>query len=1392
MRVLFAACRIFLVPALFLTFILCDSAIAQAVPQQDTPQAAVTYRRPLITEVIDESHLTRLTGNTHPLARPEYDLGAAPATLPMQRMLLVLKRSPEQEAALARLLDDQQDKNSPNYHKWLSPEEFGKQFGPSDEDMQTIALWLQSHGFEVGTTKGRSVLEFSGSASQVQEAFHTTIHKYIANGEQHWANAEDPSIPAALAPAVAGIDSLNDFSRKAMSTFLGTYSEETKQLTSTEPNYTFACGGGRTCYGVVPYDFAAIYDVLPLWNAGINGAGQTIAIVGRTNIHQSDPTTFWSLFGLTVPPNKLTVTLNGPDPGIVEDEGEADLDIEWSGAVAPQALINFVTSQSTSTTDGVDLSALYIVENNLASVISESYGECELGLGTAGNQFYSTVWSQAAAQGISVFVSSGDNGSAGCDYPGGPAQYGLNVNGIASTPFNAAVGGTDFNQYKKQSTYWNSTNAAGTYQSAKGYIPETTWNDSCTNALAVTLGFGSNAEQACNNPQMLQQGGVISVAGSGGPSNCVVNTQAVLGSCTKGYAKPSWQTGSGTQTDHLRDLPDISLFASNGFMGSFYVVCTGGTCGLNNFAGYGGTSVSSPAFAGIMALVNQKMAAPQGVPGFALYKLASKQPNAFHDIPSGSTIAVPCITGTPNCRTNVTTDYYGISTGYSTGTGYDLATGLGSVDVANLVNNWNKAAFTATTSTLTLGDGTNAVNVTHGTAVPVDIAISPTAAGGNAALLVDVGPGTTTGKAIDVFPVSAGSVSGTTSVLPAGSYNVIAHYGGDGTYGGSYSNSVSVTVSPENSSVILGGVILNGTTTPVTTFPFDSQYFVRADVGNSTGSLCSPPPFGEVACPTGGVVFTEDGQQTNFNTFSLNSEGFTETWLGALGGLTGGTHVLAAQYSGDNNYNPSSGSVVLTVTKAATETVQVNAQGSITQPITLSTAVEDPHAYSSLTTTPTGTVTFYSNGNAIPGTPTYSMGSNGVFLYTTASLSTSFPTPGTYTLSASYSGDQNYQPSTSSAHPVTLKYPRPTISAGPYSQTILPGTAVTVTALVDTTNTLQVPTGTVSLTNSNIILPGPTACTQTTDSNGNYACQATFTFTPPPPSVSTNDFFSIQYSGDANYPASQSGSYSINISDFWISPDTTQVAVAQGSSQSANISVFPLNGFSGSVGFSCSGLPAEATCSFNPGTVTGGSGSTQLTITTAPIGQERLMRRARSERPKMRWTAAMITPLVGLCLIGIPAVRRRRVAALLMIAALITMLPSCGGGGSSTPPPQNNPVPSIASLAPNQQVAGSQSQRLSITGSNFVRGSTVTYNGMAHAPSFFSPSQLGIILSQGDMASPGSNAVIVTNPAPGGGASNSATFNVVSAGTPVGTFAVTVTAASGSESHSTTVTLIVQ
>jgi subtilase family serine protease len=1361
---------------------------------QDTMQAGL--QRPLITQALDERALTTLRGNTHPMARPEFDLGTAPASLPMERMLLVLKRSPEQELALRKLLDDQQDKNSPNYHKWMTPQQYGAQFGPTDADMQAITSWLQSHGFQVGASKGRSVLEFSGSASQVQEAFHTAIHKYVVNGEQHWANASDPSIPVALAPAVAGISSLHSFEKKAMNEYVGQYSSKTKQLTKPQPNYTFSCGNGSECYGLAPYDFAAIYDVLPLWSAGTNGAGQTVAIVGRTDINPNDANTFWSLFGLSVPANKLVITVNGPDPGFTGDEGEANIDVQWSGAVAPQATVQYVTSASTATTDGVDLSALYIVDNNLAPVMSESYGQCELGLGTAGNQFYNALWAQAAAQGISVFVSSGDNGAAGCDDPSGPASFGLAVNGLASTPYNAAIGGTDFNQYNKWSTYWTTTNTSGTEQSAKGYIPETTWDDSCTNPLAITLGFGSTAEAACNNSQMISAGGVNSTGGSGGTSNCVTNTQGQVGSCTAGYVKPSWQSATGVPNDHLRDLPDVSLFASNGFLGSFYVICqqdqTGGVCDLNNFLGYGGTSVASPAFAGIMALVNQKTGSPQGVPGFALYKLVSKQANAFHDVPSGSTIAMPCWTGSPNCTTKTAGNTFGILSGYGTTTGYDLATGLGSVDAANLVNNWSKATFTTTTTTLQLNNG-SAVSAVHGAAVPVSISLSPTAASGNAALLVSTGIGTTTGQAIDTFSLTSGTASGTTKLLPGGSYNVIAHYSGDGTYGGSYSGLVPVTISKENSTVALTGVTTSGGT--VTTVSYDALYWVTLDVENSKGAQCSPVVVDEVACPTGTVTLTENGNPYGSGSYNL-FQGHLDTSSGPMVALSGGSHTLMAQYSGDTSYSTGTKSVAISVTPANTTTfIQYFPSGTVGQSWSNGVTVNT----TSYALAPSGTLTFYANGKALTGTTTYypNDGSPGY-----ASLSASFtsdpnafPTPGTYAITAAYSGDKNYSSSSAPATNITVLYPTPNLTLTPFSQTVPYGGTATVTALVSGGNKKVHPGGTITFVDNGngTTLSGPTTCTSTIDNNGYYACQASASFT-----VTDGSGVSANYSGDSNYPASF-GFANIAMPDFYLNANPYQVTLTAGQSQNVAFSVGSMAGFAGTVtNFSCSGLPVETSCTFSPNQLTADPNqwvSSTLTISTTAIGQSRRGVRAAKSRTEWVWMAGVF--LVGACLTGFSRPRKRSLLVGFIALTVVLTLPSCGGGnsgggntGGGNGGGTHNPVPTITSLSPSQLAAGSQSNGITVNGTNFMSTSTLTFGGIAGG-AYESPTQMLISPTQNQLATLGQFPVVVTNPAPGGGASNSVDF-VVTTGTPTGNFNITVTATSGALTRSIPLYLYVQ
>jgi subtilase family serine protease len=691
-----------------------------------------------------------LRGNTHPMARAEFDRGPAPASLPMDHMLLVLTRSPQQEAALETLLAQQQDRTSPNYHKWLTPEQFGQQFGPSDQDIQTITSWLQSNGFQINSVaNGRTTIDFSGTAGAVQQAFHTAIHSYVlANGEQHWANSTDPQIPVALAPVVAGVNSMNNFRRRPMSHSVGVF-RRTKadgKVTRISPQFTYAggCNGnGTNCFAVGPSDFATIYNSQALLNAGINGTGQTIAIVSDSDVSTADVNAFRSLFGLPANNFQRIIPPGTVNPGIQNnasnsDELEAVLDVEWAGAVAPGATIDLVISQSPTTSGsttfsfGGDFSANYVINNNntvQASVLSYSYGLCELFLGTAANSMYQKLWSQAAAEGIIVVVATGDNGSAGCENPNPnnvfspqPATTGLAVNGIGSTPYDVAVGGTDFNDSANPTTYWGNT--SGTINSAKGYIPEVAYNDSCTNAILSTPLFGSFssvAETNCNNLQLVNVFGsginlIAPFGGGGGPSNCITNatTSTTIGSvssCSGGYSKPSWQVGT-TPADGARDTPDVSLFSGDGFLQNFYVVCeadqdpdnSGKQCNLNSpfqeFVAVGGTSVATQAFAGVVALIDQKSGSRQGNLNPTLYSLAAGQSasncNAsgtpagnciFNDVTSG-TIAMPCSKGSQNCNVLLSADTIGVLSGYSAASGYDLATGLGSVNICNLVDNW--------------------------------------------------------------------------------------------------------------------------------------------------------------------------------------------------------------------------------------------------------------------------------------------------------------------------------------------------------------------------------------------------------------------------------------------------------------------------------------------------------------------------------------------------------------------------------------------------------------------------------------------------------------------------------------------------------------------------------
>jgi hypothetical protein len=913
-------------------------ALALAAPLAASAQG--TAVPPRVTDRVDVTRLATLSGNTHPLARAQYDQGAAPADLPMNRIMLVLKRSADQEAALQDLLVQQQVTSSVTFHKWLTPDQFGQQFGLADADIQAVTSWLASFGFQsIKVSKGRNVIEFSGTAAQVEAGLHTSIHKYFVNGENHWANSSDPQIPAALAPVISGVVSLHNFRPKP------TIVRSDRKLTATvtpgaKPQINFTDGS----HGLAPADFNTIYNVANT----MTGSGVTIGIIASSNINVQDVHDFRSLFFPGLPTNDPIVIPNGPIPVVVSGspgEGEAVLDATWTGAVAPLATVDLVVSEDTNASPGIDLSEFYIIDNNLADVMTESFSVCESQFLaqnqlTAAANFYNFLAEQAAAQGITFLVASGDGGPDGCDDPSTePATTAASVNLLASTPFDVAVGGTMFNDTANPNTYWGPN--LPNHGSALSYIPENVWNESCT-ALSATCP-------------------AIGLWSSGGGQSIAFTTA------------PPWQAGvTGLPASHPRLVPDVALTAADH---DGYVLCIDASCQSNpaQFAIASGTSASAQSFGGIMALVVQKMAGRVGIANYALYNLAHNETlsacngsNVLPALPPASTCVFNDVTVG---NTNVPGE-----AGFTAGVGYDETTGLGSVNVSNLVNKWNTAIVKATTTTLTLNGGT-AVNITHGSLVPVGITVSPVvpatvAPTGDVSLLAN----SSTDLGVDVFTLSPGAVNSTvnsnTFLLPGGTYQVHAHYEGDGTFLGSDSTLpwVTVTVNPEGSQINFGIVVTTATTcsTP-TSVAYGSSYVLTVDVAdlNVVSTPCAPSVSG--SSPSGTVTLTDSfnggaAAALDGGSFKLNSFGYFEDQIIQL---PVGTHIIKVSYLGDNSFSasgPASG--VITVTKASTtakvtsSATSVAANTAFSLTVVVDTLTSTNPAIGSSGAAPTGMVTF--------------------------------------------------------------------------------------------------------------------------------------------------------------------------------------------------------------------------------------------------------------------------------------------------------------------------------------------------------------------------------------------------------------------------------------------------
>jgi hypothetical protein len=905
--------------------------------------------RPLITLTIDRGRLVRTQGAVSKAVATAQDLGVRDPTALMEHIQLVLQRPQERQAAFDAQVEALHQRGSPSYHQWLTPETVGAEFGPAASDLATLTSYLQAEGFTVNEVgKSGLYVDFTGTVAQVQQSFHTEIHNVrLPNQEDHYSAVVDAQLPEALTPLVQGFVSLSDIS-------------------PVHPNYHTAIPPAQravapsaagpvplddvssTNYAVGPQDFYTIYNENPLLTAPtrIDGTGVTIALIEESAITSGDVAFFRNLYGVT-PANPVSLTIyTGPSgsqctaPGKLRsngEEGEAILDIEWAGSVAPGANLLFAECALSGSTAGIFVSAEEVIDNNAADIMSLSYGDYE-GQDPTQDTLAADLWEQAASQGQTVVVSAGDTGPATED---GNFQRTYAIDGITSSSFsttawNVSAGGTDFQDLYNQiegdgtyglSTFWNSTNGTG-LSSARSYIPEMTWNDTCASSIYNSYKEGMTADGAtlCG---VTSAGSLYMVAGGGGPS--------IL------HPRPSWQTGTVYGLPTLsaypnRLQPDVSLFAANGFWYHdlpSYQSDNGGT----SYAG--GTSFVAPQLAGVFALVMQKTGERLGQPNYVLYSMAGQEygvssftgsgcngsgasgvattsstPGSncvFYDIQTGN-ISVDCGAGTPDCYA-LSGDSYGVLStsttqelpAFPTNAGWDQATGIGSLNITNLVNNWQNAAAGGVLFTPTIVVNGTAASYTYG--LPSAITYTATVSGPGSYPTGSVtfsGSPTISTIGNDPLKGSAGCSSGSSctesasqaytppGTLAGGSYTITGNYLSTNENYMTGSGTTTLTVNPQTPTVTVGAVSIG--------------------LGNATANLSANIAYtGTGVAPSGGLTFKIDSGTTVTATCVGSSSPVTCTYSGyPTSTLALGSHTITATTIADGNYGVATGTNTLT------------------------------------------------------------------------------------------------------------------------------------------------------------------------------------------------------------------------------------------------------------------------------------------------------------------------------------------------------------------------------------------------------------------------------------------------------------------------------------------------
>jgi hypothetical protein len=1251
---------------------------------------------------------TPLKGQTRRMGSAAVDLGQVSSSMSSGRMVLWLRRSAEQKAQLGQYLSQVQNPASANYRHWMTPAGYGAAYGISDHDLAAVKQWLQSNGLEVEkVSAGRNAILFSGTAGSLASAFHTTIHSYMVGQQKHFANATDPEVPTALAPVIAGISPMNDFRPQPLHV-LGKAARYDAASHHVQPAMTGGDSSNGYSLYVTPADASIIYDTPnknynPAATQTLDGTGVTIGIVGYSALAMADVQNYRTAFLPAGAASNLPKQIldGGTDPGVIAGSvaSEGLLDVEIAGGLAPGAQINYYYAASTDLSDGLILASLRALEENKVNILSVSYGQCEADLGTNGNLAWSELWQQAAAQGISVTVSTGDSGSATCDGSSQvEASHGLAVNGLASTPYNIAVGGTDFYGLINNFSSYVDTTGPGNYPyyaTALGYIPETPWNDS---SIAVGKNFSENLPTS-------GQTGDTNIIGGGGGLSSEVECQGYTksdGSCSQslsGYTQPPYQTGF-QQVKLVRSIPDVSLLSANGFLGAAWVYCSDSTvdqqggvysdCQTDSngqlidgvqIGLIGGTSAAAPAFAGMLAMISQSQGGARlGQANTVLYNLAQdygKYQRAFHDVTIGNN-SVYCASDTLNCDTN------NFLEGYNATPSYDMATGLGSVDLSQLISLWTATNFASTTNVLTAGTSSDSlssapISVAHGTPLNFSTTVTPGDATGQFSI---VATGTATDASFNDFGTLDGSAVGnlTTSDLPGGTYTVYAYYAGDTSHTGSQSsNGISMTISPESSTTTLSF----GAYDPVTyalsegasTVPYGYNTFINAQpFGNNSTADWSGNLLAD-GIATGSVTFTSSDGKTQ--SAAINSVGLAQ--LSASSFLPG-TYTYQASYSGDASFAPSTSTTqTLTITKASTS-FQLQSSAAAVNPVG-QVALTAILQTDSIALFPTGSVSAGTNGHTYPPTSGAQGYSNGADAYQfTFSIPASDLVAGSNQINVNYGGDTNYEPANASLSVTLIGETGSFTLSGPDQPLV-------VQASQESSTTISVAplngfTGQVNMTCTVSAAPsghtptcqGATAIVYSSYGASSVVSVATYADTPA-------GNYTITVTGISG-PQSQSVQIPMQVTDgpgFALSAANGSLSVASPGQSVTNIlTIRPVGGFTGKVQLSCTVFGGSAsstapTCTVPATASITGSSVVNVTLTVNTVSSST----ARAAREGRLFGERLGGLALGCLLIFVAPKRRAWTAlGLLLLTAGALSVTACGGGhtnaGTGTGTPAGN------------------------------------------------------------------------------------------------------------------------